>query len=258
MYIDSHCHIHLPEFAADRDAVFERAHAANVHYFMIVGNDHASNQQGFALLQNRPDCYFALGIHPHYAHEWTLEVKDWIEKQLTHPHVKAVGEAGLDYFKNPHPKDLQESVLRGQIELALKYHKPIVLHIRDAFDDAYTVLKDYPNLKFVMHCFTGTEKDIEWIVAMGGYISLSGIVTFANAHALKEIVPFIPQDKLLWETDSPFLSPGKHRGHRCEPAFIIETAQTIADLYQTSLSQLATRVLQNTKTIFGFEDISTQ
>lgn len=257
MYIDSHCHIHLSEFDADREAVFERAHAANVHYFMVVGNDHVSNQQGFSLLQNRPDCYFALGIHPHHVHEWSPGVKQWIETQLMHPRVKAIGEAGLDYYRNPYPKAQQESVLRAQIELALSYNKPIVLHIRDAFDDAYTILKDYPSLRFVMHCFTGSPKDVEWIVAMGGYISLSGIVTFANAYTLKEAATFIPQNRLLWETDSPFLAPGKYRGRRCEPAFIVETAQAIADLYQTPLPQLAQQVLLNTKTVFGFEDIST-
>lgn len=256
MYIDSHCHIHLSEFDFDREAVFDRAHSVGVHYFMIVGNDHQSNQQGFDLLQNRSDCYFALGIHPHHVEEWTPEVQLWIENKLLHPKVKAVGEAGLDYCKNPYPKQQQEIVLRQQIDLALKYNKPIVLHIRDAFEDAYTILKDYPSLQFVMHCFTGTQKDIEWIVQMGGYISLSGIVTFANASSLKEIVPKIPRDRLLWETDSPFLAPGKYRGKRCEPAFITVTAQTIADLYQIPLSQLAEQVLMNTKTIFDFEGIS--
>lgn len=257
MYIDSHCHIHLSEFDLDREAVFERAHAVGVHYFMVVGNDHQSNQQGFDLLQSRSDCYFALGIHPHHINEWTAEVKQWIDDKMTHPKVKAVGEAGLDYFKNPYSKEQQETVLRDQIDLALKYNKPIVLHIRDAFDDAYHILKDYPRLRFVMHCFTGSQKDIEWIVQMGGYISLSGIVTFANAKTLKDVVPSIPRDKLLWETDAPFLAPGKHRGKRCEPSFIIETAQTVADLYQTALPQLADQVLINTKTIFDFEDIST-
>lgn len=258
MFIDSHCHIHLSEFDHDRDAVFERAHAAQVKYFMIVGNDHESNQQGFSLLHTRPDCFFALGIHPHHAQEWTAAVQAWLKDYLSYSQVKAVGEAGLDYFRNTNTPLIQETVLRGQIELALQYHKPIVLHIRDAFDDAQRILQDYPALRFVIHCFTGTQKDIEWIIRLGGYISLSGIVTFANAKNLREITPTIPLTRLLWETDSPFLAPGKYRGQRCEPAFLPETAQTIADLYQLPLGQVAKQVWENTKTIFDYGDISTQ
>ncbi len=252
MYIDSHCHIHLPEFDADRDQVFERAHKAGVETFMVVGNDHATNLTGFDLLQARPDCFFALGIHPHHVQEWNSAVNLWLAEKMLHPKVKAVGEAGLDYFKTSNSTELQEIVFRAQIDLALKYQKPIVLHIRDAFADAYRILSDYPKLKFIVHCFTGTALDVEWIVRLGGYISLSGIVTFSNAKELQAAVPTIPMERLLWETDSPFLSPGQYRGKRCEPAYVVETAQKVADLYQTSLAKLAPLVLQNTKTIFGF------
>lgn len=252
MYIDSHCHIHLSEFDADRDQVFARAHQVGVETFMIVGDDHATNVTGFELLSDRPDCFFSLGIHPHNVHEWNSEVRVWLEEKMQHPKVKAVGETGLDYFKTTNSKELQEKVFRAQIDLALQYQKPIVLHIRDAFSDAYRILSDYPKLKFIVHCFTGTADDIKWIVKLGGYISLSGIVTFSNAKELQAAVPTIPADRLLWETDSPFLSPGPFRGKRCEPSFVVVTAQKVADLYQTPLTKLAPLVLQNTKTIFGF------
>lgn len=252
MYIDSHCHIHLSEFDTDRDQVFARAHQAGVEYLMIVGNDHTTNITGFELLNQRNDCFFALGIHPHHVHEWNSEVSLWLDEKLRHPKVKAVGEAGLDFFNTTNSKELQENVFRFQIELALQHQKPIILHIRDAFSDAYRIISDYPELKFVVHCFTGTAQDVEWIVQLGGYISLSGIVTFSNAKNLQAVVPTIPLDHLLWETDSPFLSPGQYRGKRCEPAFVIETAQKVADLYQIQLAKLAPQVLQNTKTIFGF------
>ncbi len=242
----------MSEFDPDRDQVFARAHQAGVESFMIVGNDHTTNLTGFALLSGRPDCFFALGIHPHHVHEWNSEVSLWLDEKMQDPKVKAVGEAGLDYFRTTNSKELQEAVFRAQIELALKYQKPIVLHIRDAFTDAQRILNDYPTLRFVVHCFTGTAQDVAWIVRLGGYISLSGIVTFTNAKELQAAVPTIPLDHLLWETDSPFLSPGQHRGKRCEPAFVVETAQKVADLYQTSLGKLAPQVLQNTKTIFGF------
>lgn len=251
MFIDSHCHIHLPEFDQDRESVFEQAHAAAIEHFMIIGNDHESNKIGFDMLKDREDCSFALGIHPHHAMEWSLEIETWLKEHCQHPKVKAIGEAGLDYYRNQVSKVEQEKVLRSQIELALTHQIPIVLHIRDAFLDAYRILAEYPHLKFIVHCFTGTKNDVDWIIQLGGYISLSGIVTFTNAKSLQKLVPSIPNERLLWETDAPFLAPGQYRGKRCEPAFLVETAEMIATLRQTNFAVLAEQVLKNTKTIFG-------
>lgn len=254
--VDSHCHIHLPEFNPDRRAVLDRAKATGVEKLVLVGNDHSSNQDLIRLLPEYSDQKITLGIHPHHIEEWTEETHTWIKDHLGLRQVAAIGETGLDYFRNQHSPIDQEKVMRAQIELALAHDLPVVFHIRDAFPNARRIISEYVQLRFVMHCFTGTKEDVEWISALGGYISLSGIVTFANAQELRQAAVIIPYDHLLLETDSPFLAPGKYRGQRAEPAFIVETYQIVAKLLNIPLDQLAARIEQNAKTVFGFSDFS--
>ncbi len=251
-FVDTHCHLHLAEFDTDRELVLSRAKEAGVKHVVLVGNDHISNQRLIEQLPLFTDQKITLGIHPHHIEEWTPHTIAWIKEHLSLPQVAAIGETGLDYFKNSHSPLAQEKVMRAQIELALTYHLPVVFHIRDAFNDAERIIGDYPDLQFIMHCFTGSEHDVHWIAERKGFISLSGIVTFANANALQKAAALIPAQALLIETDSPFLAPGKHRGQRAEPAFIIETYKHIAALRNTSVEELAAQVYSNAKTVFGF------
>ncbi|MBP7057092.1 TatD family hydrolase [Candidatus Gracilibacteria bacterium] len=257
-FIDSHCHIQLNEFDDDREAVIARALERGVNKMIIVGNDHQSNVDRFELLLSHPHCYQVIGIHPYHANEWNEVVQQWLEERLVLPQVIAVGEAGLDYFRPPTDKQVQQATLHAQIQLALQYNKPIVLHIRDAFDDTKAILSQYPGIRFVVHCFTGTVTDVSWICELGGYISLSGIVTFANATTLREASMTIPTDRLIIETDAPFLAPTPHRGQRCEPAFVADTAQYLAQLRNQDLESFATQIYQNTKKAFGFGGSATQ
>ncbi len=257
-FIDSHCHIHLPEFAHDREQVIARAHAAGIETLIVVGNDHQSNLVLVPFVQNQVTCFMTLGIHPHYVSEWNEEVLAWMKDHMADKKLIAIGETGLDYFRNSHSPLLQEKVLRAQIELAIEYKKPVVLHIRDAFSDMKRILHDYPGLRFIVHCFTGTADDVAWIVESGGFISLSGIVTFSNALALQEAAKTIPDTHLLAETDAPFLAPHSQRGKRCEPSFVVETIQKIAELKSVPLDELAGKIYANTKRAFGFADISRQ
>lgn len=250
--IDSHCHVHMSEFDADREQVIKSAHDAGIEKMIVVGNDHETNLKLVDFIQNQDSCYITLGIHPHYVGEWNANVLSWLKEHMHDEKLIAVGEAGLDYFRNEHTPANQEKVLRAQIELAIEYKKPVVLHVRDAFSDMERILRDYPGLKFVMHCFTGTADDVAWIVEKGGYISLSGIVTFSNAKDLQETAKVIPENHLLVETDAPFLSPQANRGKRCEPSFMVETVQKIAELKNIPLEDLARNTYENTRKAFGF------
>lgn len=256
-FIDTHCHIHLSEFDQDRRAVFSRAREAGLQYMVIVGNDHETNQRLIQLLPELDSQPITLGIHPHHAHEWTPTIASWLRENITLAQVAAVGETGLDYFKNPNSPLLQEKVMRSQIELALEYHLPVVFHMRDAFVDAHRIICEYPQLKFVMHCFTGDISDVEWIVGLGGYISYSGIVTFANAHALQSTVAHVPSNRILVETDSPFLAPLPHRGKRCEPSFVLETVKKLAALRGEKIEDLAESIYLNATKVFGLGDSAT-
>ncbi|MBI4835998.1 MAG: TatD family hydrolase [Candidatus Abawacabacteria bacterium] len=252
--IDSHCHIHLAEFDGDRSAVIDRALAAGVEHIIVVGNDHATNQVLIKQVAQLNHCSITLGIHPHHVSEWNEIVAGWLETMLHEHSIVAIGETGLDYFRNPHSPELQEQVMRAQIELAMKYNLPVVFHVRDAFLAAQRIIAEYTGLRFIMHCFTGTERDIEWIIALGGFISLSGIVTFAKATELQIIAQKIPADALLIETDAPFLAPEPMRGKRCEPAFLPATLQKLAQLRNIEPELLAEQVYHNTKRAFGFGD----
>jgi len=250
--IDSHCHIHLSEFDADRDQVMSRAHDVGIETMIVVGNDHMSNQVLVSFVQDQETCFMTLGIHPHHVDEWDANVLSWMKDHMHDPKLIAIGETGLDYFRNEHTPLAQEKVLRAQIELAIECDKPVVLHCRNAFLDMQRILHDYPTSRFIMHCFTGDADDVAWIVEMGGFISLSGIVTFPNAKDLQETAKGIPDDRLLVETDAPFLAPHNQRGKRCEPSFVVETVQKIADLKALAMNEFAEKVYKNTKKAFGF------
>lgn len=256
--VDTHNHIYAQEFDTDREAALERSRQAGVEHLVIVGNDHVSNQDMMRLLPLYADHKITLGVHPHHIQDWNSNTIAWIEDQVQLPQLVGIGETGLDYFRNPHEPLAQEKVMRAQIELALKYNLIVVFHIRDAFADAKRIISEYPSLRFVIHCFTGSSTDVEWITALGGYISLSGIITFPNAKDLQEATKSIPGDRLLLETDSPYLSPGRYRGQRCEPAFISVTYQKVAEIRSVPVEELANQILGNAKTIFGFSSFATR
>lgn len=251
-FIDSHCHIHLPEFDDDRNDVISRAHEANVKNMIVVGNDHESNKALVSFVHGQEDCFMVLGIHPYHVDQWNNDVVAWMKDHMLDKKLLGVGETGLDYFRNTSSPLVQEKMLRAQIELAIAYRKPVVLHVRDAFPDIKRILCDYPGLHFVMHCFAGNGDDVAWIIERGGYISLSGIVTFPNAKELQETVKSIPIHRLLVETDAPFLAPRSHRGQRCEPSFVVEIVQKIAELQAIPMLELSEKIYENTKKAFDF------
>ena len=198
--------------------------------------------------------YSSAGIHPHQADDFQDD--DWsiLESMWDCDEVVGIGETGLDYFYDYSDRDRQKSLFKRHLEAAVARKMPVIIHIRDAFDDAFELMASTQgHLRGIVHCFTGGVVECQRALDLGMHISLSGIVTFRNAHALREAVSMIPSDRLLIETDSPFLAPIPHRGQRNEPAFVVDTAREVARLRAMKLEELAVLTRRNTQRIFGLQ-----
>lgn len=234
--IDSHCHIAGPEFAGDLEAVVDRARAAKLSYAMVIlAADDGAELARAAQVSARWDAVrFSIGIHPHAAGKYAddparaaREVDAAIEAQ---PLTRGVGEIGLDYHYDLAPRDVQQAVFREQLRLAARRGLPIVIHTREAAEDTFRILAEEQPNRGVFHCFTGDRDMARQALDIGFYISLAGIVTFPRALELKEVARMVPADRLLIETDSPYLAPVPHRGKRNEPAHVTRVAEAIAEL----------------------------
>jgi len=240
---DSHAHVDGPEFDADRDAVLARARAAGVRRMVAIGavGDPASAERAVALAERDPDIWATVATHPHDVKGLTPEWWAVHERLARHPRVVAIGETGLDYYYNHSPHDQQRDAFEKFIALARAVGKPVVCHIRDAHDDARSILRatSAAELGCVIHCFTGTPDDARAYVEMGCYVSFSGIVTYKTAQPLRDAVPLVPRDRLLIETDCPYLAPVPVRGKRNEPAHLVHTAEVVARCAGTTFEELA-------------------
>jgi len=248
---DTHAHLHFPEFAGDFDAVLERARAAGVRRILTIGTDVATSRAAAAMAARTPDVWAAVGIHPHEAAEADEAALAEIERLASAPRVVAIGETGLDYYYDHSPRDRQRTAFSRFIELAHAVGKPVVCHIRDAHDDARAILAAGRVADCVIHCFTGTPDDARAYAEMGCYVSFSGIVTYKTAQPLRDAVPLVPRDRLLIETDCPYLAPVPRRGKRNEPAFLPHTAEVVAHCAGMSFEELAAVTTQNACRVFG-------
>jgi TatD DNase family protein len=255
MLIDSHAHVDGPEFDADRDEVLARARAAGVQRIVVIGavDDPTSAERAVALAERDPDIWATIATHPHDAAKMTPDWWAVHERLAPHPRVVAIGETGLDYFYNHSNHEAQQDVFGKFIELARRVHKPVVCHIRDAHDDARRILRDHRaiELGIVIHCFTGTPDDAAAYAEMGAYVSFSGIVTYKTAQPLRDAVKLIPRDRILIETDCPYLAPIPKRGKRNEPAFVVHTAEVVAREAGMSFEDLAAQSTANANRIYG-------
>lgn len=250
--IDSHAHLDFDRFDVDRDAVIARAAAANVDTLITIGTDLASSRRAHALTQVWPNIYCSAGVHPHQVDDF--DDADWpaLVALFDDPKVRAVGETGLDYYYDYGDRARQRTLFAQHLELCGAVQRPVVVHIRDAFDDAWQIVEDVGlQAGGVVHCFTGGPEECARALDLGFYISLSGICTFKSAKALRKAVAQVPLDRLLIETDSPFLAPTPHRGKRNEPAFVVHTAQEVARLRDTSVEEICTATRRNTLQLFG-------
>ena len=253
MLVDSHAHLDDPRFNDDRDAVIQRAWDTGVRTILTIGNGAGPDQMGcgIPIAESRNWIYTSVGVHPHDAVKVEDRHYSLIEELAAHPRVLAVGETGLDYYYDNSPRDIQREVFRRQLMLAKKLNLPVIIHTRDADEDTIALLEEVGPLRGVIHCFTSGERLADFTLERGFYISFSGIVTFPKAQTLAAIARRISLDRILVETDCPYLAPVPHRGKRNEPAFVRDTAQFLAQIRGISVDELATHASTNFHTLFA-------
>jgi TatD DNase family protein len=248
MLIDSHCHFDFPELGADLDAVLERARKAGVGLVVTISTRVRHFNDLKAIVEAHDNVFCSIGTHPHNAaEEPDITVEELVEI-ARHPKVVAIGEAGLDYHYDHSPRDVQEKSFRTHIAAARETGLPLVIHARDADADIARMLEEENkkgDFSFVLHCFTGGADLAHRGLALGGFVSFSGVVTFKNAEALRDIALAVPSDRLLVETDAPYLAPEPFRGRTNEPAFVVETAKRLAALRGVRESDMARLTTDN-------------
>jgi len=246
---DTHCHLHLRQFDLDRDEVVARADANGVTKIIEVGIDLESDKEAIALAIRYPQVYAAVGIHPHEAGKATQESWEELRSLASHPGVVAIGETGLDYYRNRSPHEKQKEALKKQLALARELRRPVILHDRKAHHDLLDMIKEHgERLTGVFHCFSGGLAMAKNCLEMGFYISIAGPVTYKNAYRLRELARTLPLERLLLETDSPFLSP---YGGRNEPANVRAVAQKIAEIRGLPWEEVARTTTGNAALLFG-------
>jgi len=230
MLVDSHCHLDFPDFAAERDAVVDRARIAGVDTMLTISTRLDEFSGVRAIAEAYDGIWCSVGAHPHEAADHAALVADELLALATHPKVVGIGETGLDFHYDLSPRDVQESVFRSHIAASRATGLPLIIHAREADDEIARILEEEHPPPGVLHCFSSGRALAEAALALGFYISISGIVTFKNAEELRAIVRDVPLDRLLVETDAPYLAPVPHRGKRNEPAFVAVTAAAVASL----------------------------
>jgi TatD DNase family protein len=247
---DSHCHLDDPRFDADRDAVLERALAAGVTRILAVGTGEGPPdlEAGIRLAERYPFLVASAGVHPHHAAKATAETFGRLAALVRHPKVAAIGEIGLDYHYNFAPPERQREVFAEQLRLAAAASKPVIIHTREAWQDTMDLLEQYcrdGGPGGIMHCFSGGPEEARQALALGFHLSFAGVVTFPKAERLREAARLTPLERLLVETDAPYLAPVPYRGKRNEPAFVVETARRLAEVRGEPLELLAEATTRN-------------
>jgi TatD DNase family protein len=254
MLIDSHCHLEYEGLVDDQQGALERARAAGIGGFLNISTRRSEWDKVVGTAEREPDVWASIGIHPHEADRHADLGEGALLEAAEHPRVIGLGETGLDYYYDKSDRQVQQALFRTHIAVARETGLPLIIHTREAEEDTVAILEDelrkgaFPAL---IHCFTASAGFGRKVLDLGLTISLSGIVTFKNARELQEFAPEIPLDRLLVETDSPFLAPVPHRGRPCEPAYVADTARFVADLRGESLEELAENTTRNFRGLFS-------
>jgi len=254
MLVDSHCHLNYPGLVEHQQAVLARAREAGVRAFLNISTRRSEWDAVVGTAEREPDVWASIGIHPHEAEQHADLGEAALIEAAAHPRVVAIGESGLDYYYDRSDRAVQRRLFRTHIAVSRETRLPLIVHTRDAEDDTVAILADemdkgaFPAL---IHCFTASAEFGRQVLELGLTISLSGIITFKNARDLQDFAPEIPEDRLLVETDSPFLAPVPHRGKTCEPAFVRNTAEFVAGLRGEPVEKLAASTTRNFYALFG-------
>jgi TatD DNase family protein len=254
MLIDSHCHLDFPDFAEQLDAVVARARAAGIERMVTISTRVRRQPEVLAIADRFAEVYCSLGTHPHYAHEELDVTPAELVRRSRTAKVVAIGEAGLDYHYDNSPREAQERGFRTHIAAARESALPLVIHSREADDDTARILEEEMGqgaFAAVLHCFTGGRELARRAVALGHFISFTGILTFKNSEDLRTIAAELPADRILVETDAPYLAPGKYRGRRNEPAYVVEIAKVLAEVRGVSLDAIAEQTTANFYRLFA-------
>jgi TatD DNase family protein len=248
MLVDSHCHLDFPDFAQERAAIVQRAAEAGVGVMITISTRVRKLSQIIEITNEYSNVFCSVGTHPHNAHEENDITIEEITNLSIHQKVVAIGEAGLDYFYDKSPRDAQETGFRRHIAAARQTGLPLVIHSRDADDDMAAILREETGrgaFPFVLHCFSSGRALAETGIELGGYVSFSGILTFPKSAEIRQIAKALPADRILVETDAPYLAPPPHRGKRNEPAYVVNTARVLAETRGVSPEEIAMTTTAN-------------
>ncbi|MFO0862297.1 MAG: TatD family hydrolase [Candidatus Saccharibacteria bacterium] len=262
--IDTHAHIHFDEFKDNLTGLFSRALETGVESIITVGTDDVDSRQALEFVRNKEiaqtakgiSLYASVGIHPHDAHlggDGFLTIKELVQNEEYSNKLVAIGECGLDYYKNLSSPIEQKEMLRWQIELAQECSLPLIFHVRDAWEDFFAIIKDYPKVRGVIHSFTGTKREVEQALDYNLHFGLNGIVTFTKQQAQLDGVLAIPKERIVLETDCPFLTPVPMRGKINEPGYMHFTAEFVANLRNEKLEEFSQEILANSNALFKLE-----
>jgi TatD DNase family protein len=255
--VDTHCHIHESSYPLDQQEVIDRAHQVGVSRMICVGTDERSSEEAVAFAQKHDGIYASIGVHPHETKDGWSRIIDLAEivgaapPHVTRKGLVAVGEIGLDYFYTHSPREVQIKALEAQIDLALKYDLPVIFHVREAFDDFWPVFDNFHGIRGELHSFTDSMENLEQGLKRGLYVGVNGISTFTKSEAQKAMFAAIPLEKLLLETDAPFLTPMPFRGKVNEPAFVRQIAEFHAGVRGVSTEHIADASSLNAQTLFN-------
>jgi TatD DNase family protein len=252
--IDSHCHLDFPDFGGELDAIVSRAQAQQIQRIVTISTRVRRHGDVVAIAERFPDVFCSVGTHPHHAHEELDVTADDLVARASHPKVVAIGEAGLDYHYDFSPRDAQERGFRTHIAAARASRLPLVIHSRQADDDTARILEEETGdgaFPAVLHCYTGGADLAARAIKLGLYVSFTGILTFKKSDDLRAIAASLPAERILVETDAPYLAPGKFRGKRNEPAYVVETAKVLAEVRGLSLEEIARQTTENFFRLFS-------
>jgi TatD DNase family protein len=254
MLVDTHCHLADPAYKLDREAVLGRAAAAGVDWVVVIGETPETAERALALSGRHPRLVATAGLHPHEAHRWNAEMAGWLRGALRSPRVVAAGEMGLDYHYEHSPRDQQRAAFDAQLGIAAEARKPVVVHAREADDDVAAALREHSDVTAILHSFSSGPGLLRAGVDLGHYVSFSGMVTF-KSWQLDDAIRATPLDRLLVETDGPYLAPVPHRGRRNEPGYVRIVAERIAQVLRLDVPEVIAHTGENAARVFGLDEL---
>ncbi len=252
MFVDSHCHLEMDSFEQDRDKVIEKSSKEGLDYILTVGTEERYFEKVVEIIEKYDNIYGAIGIHPHNSSEYNEVTAKIIGKYLTHKKIVAYGEIGLDFFRNYSPRDTQIKAFKDQLTTAKSLNIPVIIHSRHARDETLSILEEtyHGNASGVIHCYSYDMDTAKKLLDMGFYISIPGTITYTNTQKATEVVKNIPMDRLLAETDAPYLTPVPHRGKRNEPHFVKYTIAKLAQIKNKDIEEVASSIRENFVRLF--------